>query len=212
MGCSMHKKLDDATLEKIIEAGIEEFAENGLEKTAMSGIAKRAGVSVGVIYKYYEDKDSFFLACVDYSLELLQQVMENVIRNEDDLKNCIERIVSDLIEAAAEHRSYYRMYHEITTGSCARFASKLASRIEGMSAKVYAGLMDKAEKDGMVRISGDPRILAFFFDNLLMMLQFSLTCDYYSERMKVYCGAENCDNPEAVGKAMVGFIYGALGI
>ena len=67
----MYKKLDDTSLNKLLEAGIDEFAEHGLDKTVMSSIAGRAGVSVGVIYKYFEDKDAFFLACVDHSLELL---------------------------------------------------------------------------------------------------------------------------------------------
>ena len=68
----MYKKLDDTSLTKLLEAGIDEFAERGLDKTVMSSIAKRAGISVGVIYKYYEDKDAFFLACVDYSLSLME--------------------------------------------------------------------------------------------------------------------------------------------
>ena len=208
----MYRKLDDNSLEKLLEAGIDEFAEHGLEKTAMSGIAKRAGVSVGVIYKYYSDKDAFFLACVDYSLELLQSVMENVIRNEDDLKACMEKVVHDLIAAAAEHRNYFRMYHEITTERCSKYAAQLVSRIETMSAKVYTGLLRKAEREGKIHIASDPKIFAFFFDNLLMMLQFSLSCDYYRERMKVFCGTENYEHPEAVGEAFVEFMSAALGM
>ena len=119
----MYKKLDEASLAKLLEAGIDEFAELGLDKTAMSSIAKRAGISVGVIYKYYEDKDAFFLACVDHSLELLQDVMESVILNGDDLRKCLEVLVEDLIKAAGEHRNYYRMYHEITSGSCEKYAA-----------------------------------------------------------------------------------------
>ncbi len=208
----MYRKLDDSSLEKILEAGIDEFAERGFEKTAMSDIAKSAGVSVGVIYKYYADKDAFFLACVDHSLELLQSVMENVIRNEDDLKVCMKKIVTDLMLTAGEHRNYYRMYHEITTGSCRKYAAQLASRIEGMSAKVYTGLLRKAQCEGKISIKGDPKVFAFFFDNLLMMLHFSLTCDYYSERMKVFCGVENFEHPEAVGEAFVEFMSAALGM
>ena len=82
----MYKKLDDTSLNRLLEAGIDEFAEHGLDKTVMSSIAGRAGMSVGVIYKYFEDKDAFFLACVDYSLELLRQTMESVILNENDLR------------------------------------------------------------------------------------------------------------------------------
>ena len=208
----MYKKLDDTSLTKLLEAGIDEFAERGLDKTVMSSIAKRAGISVGVIYKYYEDKDAFFLACVDYSLELLQHVMESVILNESDLRKCLENLVKDLIAAAGEHRNYYRMYHEITSGSCGRYAAELAAKIESISAQVYTELLSKAEAQGRIAIKGDPRLFAFFFDNLLMMLQFSFSCDYYHERMKIYCGVDNAADPQAVGEAFVDFMGTALGL
>lgn len=208
----MYKKLDDTSLTRLLEAGIDEFAEHGLDKTAMSSVAGRAGVSVGVIYKYFDDKDAFFLACVDHSLELLQRVMENVILNENDLRKCLRKLVADLISAAGAHRNYYRMYHEITSGSCSKYAKELAEKIEGISAQVYFELLQKAGANGIIDIKGDPRLFAFFLDNLLMMLQFSFSCDYYYERMKVYCGEENASDPQAVGEAFVEFAFSALGL
>lgn len=55
----MLKKLTEEKLEEILEAGISEFAEFGLQKAGMNAIARRAGISVGVLYKYYENKDAF---------------------------------------------------------------------------------------------------------------------------------------------------------
>ena len=59
----MYKKLDEKTIEAILESGIDVFVEKGLRGAGMNEIAKRSGVSVGVIYKYFSDKDSFFLHC-----------------------------------------------------------------------------------------------------------------------------------------------------
>ena len=67
----MYKKLDDGRINSILETGIDEFAANGLDRSNINLIAKNAGVSVGVIYKYFGDKDGFFLACVRHSLDLL---------------------------------------------------------------------------------------------------------------------------------------------
>lgn len=208
----MLKKLTEEQQARLIDTAILEFADKGFKGAGLSRIAKNAGVSVGVIYKYYEDKDAFFLACVDYSLELLQHVMESVILNESDLRKCLENLVKDLIAAAGEHRNYYRMYHEITSGSCGRYAAELAAKIESISAQVYTDLLSKAEAQGRIAIKGDPRLFAFFFDNLLMMLQFSFSCDYYHERMKIYCGEDNAADPQAVGEAFVDFMGTALGL
>ena len=54
----MYKKLEEETIDDILEAGIDEFIEKGLQGAVMSGIAKKSGVSVGVIYKYFTDKNS----------------------------------------------------------------------------------------------------------------------------------------------------------
>ena len=37
---------------------IKEFADNGFENTSIQQIAKKAGISVGSIYKYFENKET----------------------------------------------------------------------------------------------------------------------------------------------------------
>lgn len=82
----MYKKLDDNAKQLILETGIDEFAERGLDGANINVIAKKAGVSVGVIYKYFGDKDSFFLACVRHSLALLDAVLSEAISHETDIE------------------------------------------------------------------------------------------------------------------------------
>ena len=64
----MYKRLDPAALDAILECGVDEFARCGFQPASVASVAKNAGVSVGVIYKYFGDKDAFFLACVRQSL------------------------------------------------------------------------------------------------------------------------------------------------
>ncbi len=47
--------------EKIVNSTIKLFIENGVKKTTMDEIAGRANVSKVTIYKYFGDKDSFYL-------------------------------------------------------------------------------------------------------------------------------------------------------
>ena len=49
----MLKKLTEEKLNEVLEAGIGEFADCGLHQASMNAIARRAGISVGVLYKYY---------------------------------------------------------------------------------------------------------------------------------------------------------------
>lgn len=85
----------------------------------MSGIAKKSGVSVGVIYKYFTDKNTFFLQCLDHSLELLSNVLQEAVSEAKDLRGCIRKIVAALISNSKIHSNYNAMYNEIMSGSCA---------------------------------------------------------------------------------------------
>ena len=67
----MLKKLTQEQLAAVLEAGIAEFAEKGPERASMGAIARAAGLSVGVLYKYYADKEAFFSACLERSLDAL---------------------------------------------------------------------------------------------------------------------------------------------
>jgi len=69
------KKLTPEQQAEILQTGIREFSKLGLDKANVNVIAKKAGVSIGVLYKYYEDKNSFFFACVRHALESLDEVL-----------------------------------------------------------------------------------------------------------------------------------------
>lgn len=206
----MYKKLEEKDIFALLEAGISEFADKGFENASISQIAKRAGLSVGVIYKYYADKDSFFVACVRHSLMLLTEVMNSVESDPDDLSGNVSKLFGSLLDNAAKHKDYFIMYHEITAGGCRKFAKMLAQEIEGISSKVYSSLIENGVKKGLIRSDIDYRSFAFFFDNLLMMIQFSYSCDYYKERMGIYLGEDITD--EKLTEEFMKFLRGAFGI
>lgn len=204
----MYKKLDDEILNNILESGIDEFVDRGFSGANMRGIAQRAGVSVGVIYKYFSDKDSFFRACLDHSLQLLDNVLAEAVKEEEDIDSCIRNIVYALVRHSQQHSNYNAMYNEITAGGCRVYAAEFAKEIETRSAQVYSRLIARAHAQGRISKDADSGVLAFFFDNLLMMLQFSFSCEYYRERMKIFCG-ESADK-EDIAEYMITFIEKAL--
>ena len=197
----MYKKLEEETIDAILEAGIDEFIEKGLQGAAMSGIAKKSGVSVGVIYKYFTDKNTFFLQCLDHSLELLSDVLKEAVSEAKDLRGCIRKIVAALISNSKIHSNYNAMYNEIMSGSCRKYAKNLVNRIEGRSAEVYRTLIEQAQKEGMITTETDAGIL--------MMMQFSYSCDYYKDRMRLFCG-DLADDEDIMADSLIRFMEAAL--
>ncbi len=208
----MYKKLSDEQIQIIIDSGITEFADKGFVGANLAHIAKNAGVSVGVIYKYYKDKEDLFLACVRYGLKALTEALKEVAFKSDDLEESIRSVVRTLIKHSKENMAVNRMYNEITSGGAKQFAVMLAEEIEGISALVYTDLLRKAKEEGMCDEDIEPDSFAFFIDNLFMMLQFSYSCDYYRERFKLYCGEDAVKKDKRMEDELVRFIGGALGV
>lgn len=104
----MYRKLDEAALGTILEAGITEFARCGFQPASVASVAKNAGVSVGVIYKYFGDKDAFFLACVRHSLELLDATLQEAAAGGGPLEVRMQRLILALIRQSRSHASYNR--------------------------------------------------------------------------------------------------------
>jgi len=208
----MYKRLDDTAIETLLEAGIDEFASKGLDRANINNIAKAAGLSVGVIYKYYQDKDQFFLACVEHSLKLLETAIQDVVKNENDVETCMELLIQELMDGAEEHQNYYIMYNEITSGSCQKYAVELARKIEGKTSMLYAQLVEMAQKEGKISYQGSPQMFAYFFDSLLIMMQFSFSCEYYKERLKIFCGEDIFDKKEKLADHFLDLMKRAIGI
>lgn len=206
----MYKKLDQTALDEILERGVDEFARCGYKSASVASVAKAAGVSVGVIYKYFGDKQALFLACVRHSLELLDATLHSAIPAGADPETCIRALIGALIDAARQHGNYNILYNEITSGSCRDFAPELAREIESRTAALYTQLFTQARAAGQLRADIPPERFAFFFDDLLMMLQFSYSCDYYQHRMRLYCGADNAAEDALMTEHLTRFLLGAM--
>lgn len=203
------KRLTEEKLDELLEAGVEEFARNGLSGANMRTIAKRAGISVGVLYKYYEDKENLFHACLDRSLKALNLVLQEAAGNEASLKEYVRRLIRPLLRFSKEHSAYVRLYCTITA-SGGESAARLAEKIEGISAQIYTEYIASGQESGHLRQDMDAGMFAFFFDNLLMMIQFAGCCDYYRERFRIYCGGELEEQEEHLEQELLKFLESAF--
>ena len=123
------------------------------------------------------------------------------------LLNYSRRLIRALQDFSALHPSHIRLYHQITSSS-GETARQLAEEIEGLSSRLYTRLISRGRETGTLRRDMDPGLFAFFFDNLLMMLQFSYCCDYYRARMELYCGGLPEDS--AVEEQLLRFLESAF--
>lgn len=208
----MLKKLTEEKLVEVLEAGISEFANRGLQQASMSSIAKRAGLSVGVLYKYYENKEAFFTACVCRCIEGLDRFLQELCAQEKKPLQYARALIEAVQQFSHQNRDYIRLYHEATCTTDLTYAATLAHQVEGLRAKLYTGIIRRAQDSGDVRSDLDPQLFAFFFDNLLMMMLFGYCCPYYEERFKLYAGEQGFHDSQFVTSQLLKFLESAFAL
>lgn len=206
----MLKPLTKEQTDRILSIAAEEFADRGFAGTAVGSIAKKAGVSVGVIYKYYAGKEALFNACVSKSLDSMEEVLDMTRNDGGSLMDMIENLIRRMQTFAKENPEYIRLYHQITVSGSPAGKTQSAELIESGTAKIYGEFIKRAVESGEIRDDIDPAAFAFLIDDLLMMLHFSYACDYYKDRFRIYFSDNALDNDEKVREQMLKFIGSAL--
>lgn len=205
------ERATDERKEQLLEAGIEEFAAKGYENANINVIAKNAGISIGLMYKYFGAKEDLFVTCLQRCMVILDETIDEIFRSDDKLLVKAEKLIRATCRYSKKNANYIKLYNEITSLRNSQTAKVLASAIEGDTSKKYVKSITDALANGDVRQDMDPRMYAFFLDNLLTSLQFSYTCDYYRERFEIYTGV-NVDemDEEQIVRHLLKFIESAF--
>lgn len=184
------ERASDERKEKILEVGIEEFSSKGYENANINIIAKNAGISIGLMYKYFSTKEDLFITCIQRGMSILDNVLEEILNSDDKLLKKAENVIRATCRHSIKNANYIRLYNEIASGKNPQLVNILVNEIETNTSKRYITSIAQALAKGDVRDDLDPRLFAFFLDNLLTSLQFSYTCEYYRKRFEIYTGVD----------------------
>jgi len=76
---------------QILEAAAECFSRSGFHGASMAEISKTAGMSVGHIYHYFENKDAIIAAIVAQEFDEIEQLFEELAKERDILSAMVAR-------------------------------------------------------------------------------------------------------------------------
>jgi len=96
----------------ILDAAEAVFAEKGVHVARVQDIAARAGLSVGAIYNYFEQKDDVLIALLG---ERVGDLVERFETQPDDPKDFTERLVARIARFLAyvdAHRAFFQVASE----------------------------------------------------------------------------------------------------
>ena len=204
------EKLPLEKRKRIITVATEEFADNGFENTSIQQIAKKSNISVGSIYKYFQNKESLFIYIVQAGLSKLEKTLLELAPTDEDILIKAEKIIRTLLAFSRERPEFIKLYCSLTTSGNSEFLNQLSQRIEAVSASIYTQTIAIAQETGEVRKDVNPAFFAYLLDNVFMMLQFSTACPYYQERFFIYTGKQANESDDLIVEQTLLFLKAAF--
>jgi len=144
---ALRSQLRESVSVAILEAAEDLIAAKGLAGAPLAQIAKRAGVAVGTLYNYFEDRDALIRALFEMRRATLHPELRAAVTRYPDLpfEDRLRRFVRDVFAAFEAHRKFIKVAidAELLKSSPSSTAQDLAAAISdlvkvGMKEKVLA--------------------------------------------------------------------------
>ena len=97
--------------EKIIESGLKLFRQQGFYNTTTTDIAKDAGVSVGIVYGYFQDKKDILMQALHLYFRRLNAPIDELLQRLDENYD-MKKFADEFIELSVQSHLKNRSAHE----------------------------------------------------------------------------------------------------
>lgn len=196
--------------ERILNAAASEFARLGFTAANINVIAKKAEISIGSMYNYFESKEALFLTVGEKGYQIIEEVLSQINLEEGDIFDKFEKMFQAVQTYARKYTEYNQIYLDMTSEGISHLSSQLSKKMETIAAEYFRALLAEGMEEGLVDKSLDKHITAFCIDNLIITLQYSYTSRYFSERMKIFAGADALDDDDKIIEGIMTFVRKAL--
>jgi AcrR family transcriptional regulator len=142
---ALKTQLREAVRAQILDAAEELIAARGLHGAGLAQIARNAGVAVGTLYNYFEDRDAMIRALFETRRAVLRPKLLAAAANGQSLKfePRLRQFVRDVLAACDEHRLFLKVAIEAEHFKLApsTTATEITTAIETI---VQAGVVERA--------------------------------------------------------------------
>lgn len=104
----LRERLREETTRAISEAAEQVFAEKGVREARVEEIAARAGVSVGTVYNYFEDRDALLADLLEVRRKELARRLDKALADagQQPFEGQLRRFAQTVFEHFEAHRSF----------------------------------------------------------------------------------------------------------
>ena len=100
---------------RILRSALQLFATRGVEMTSMDELARRAGVSKGLIYTYFKNKDALLRAVIDVGLQSLGELMPEDAPSRTDPREGVATMIHSSFASMRSQKTFWSLYLSLLT-------------------------------------------------------------------------------------------------
>lgn len=131
--------------QRILDAALHEFSAKGYRGAALNTVWAEHGISKGIIYHHFKDKNEIYLLCVEMCFKVLTAYLDNATKT---LSGTIEERLQGYFDARlrffTEHPLYLGIFLDATLSPAESLASAIAERrqdFDALNILVLTGLL-----------------------------------------------------------------------
>jgi AcrR family transcriptional regulator len=106
------KDMRKASQEKFVQAALELFARYGFEKTSVRMIAQHAGVSLGLIYNYFESKEALLVTIFERGMQDVMKSFQEANQGATPEKQ-LECLIRSSFEILHDHKAFWQVFYSL---------------------------------------------------------------------------------------------------
>ena len=155
------RSLSSEKAQRIVEAMRVSVARRGTAGSTFEKISREAGVSRGLLHYYFGTKEQLLVQAVRRECELRLELLERQLANAQTADDFIELMAENLRETVREDPDFVTLVFELFTLSRRNedIAAEFAALLRGTRDHL-AGMLDAAQRDGVVRLHAEPEAVA----------------------------------------------------
>jgi AcrR family transcriptional regulator len=105
-----NQRIREAQRAKILDGALKVFARKGLTAT-MADIATAAGVSQGLAYRYFANKETLLSALLEQTMQTSSQGLQRILEMPGSPGERLTFLISRIIESRREHPELYQLLY-----------------------------------------------------------------------------------------------------
>lgn len=158
--CIMHK---DERERAILEAALEVFSRRGYTETRMAEIAQAAGISYGLLYHYFSDKEALFETLAEEWWRGFHGILEEMKGSSLSTRDKLVQIVKHVFAVYGRQPQLISLYvKEISRGFAYRRPGGGRERFN-LIFDLVSELMTEGQQNGALRSDIPSRYLSYIF-------------------------------------------------